>query len=101
MSGGPSTAKRCIHLDPADNTATALLDLEAGEAVEAAGPEPATPLILRQPIPYAHKFALAFIAKGRDVLKYGEVIGSATRDIEAGEHVHVHNVVGKRARGGV
>ena len=31
--------------------------------------------------------------------KYGEVIGAATRDIRVGEHVHVHNVEGKRGRG--
>jgi hypothetical protein len=32
------------------------------------------------------------IAQGEKVLKYGLPIGSATRDIEAGEHVHVQNL---------
>ena len=29
-------------------------------------------------------------------MKYGEHIGIASRDIKAGEHVHVHNVEGHR-----
>ncbi|MDQ6598863.1 SAF domain-containing protein [Bacillus salipaludis] len=36
---------------------------------------------------------------GEDILKYGEVIGLATTDIEPGEHVHIHNLEGKRGRG--
>ena len=35
-------------------------------------------------------------AKGEPVVKYGEHIGVATCDIRAGEHVHVHNVEGRR-----
>jgi altronate dehydratase small subunit len=36
---------------------------------------------------------------GDDIMKYGEVIGAAVRSIRAGEHVHVHNLEGKRGRG--
>ena len=32
------------------------------------------------------------IAAGEKVLKYGAPIGSATRDIGQGEHVHLHNM---------
>jgi hypothetical protein len=32
------------------------------------------------------------IAAGEKIIKYGVPIGSATRDIGAGEHVHTHNV---------
>ena len=32
------------------------------------------------------------IKKGEKVIKYGEPIGQATRDIKKGEHVHVHNI---------
>lgn len=42
-------------------------------------------------IPFGHKAALAPIARGAPVVKYGVVIGHATQDIGAGEHVHVHN----------
>jgi len=36
---------------------------------------------------------------GEDILKYAAVIGRATKDIQVGEHVHVHNVESTRARG--
>ena len=43
-------------------------------------------------IPSGHKYALCDIAAGDYVVKYGEVIGRATRDILAGEWVHTHNL---------
>ena len=39
-----------------------------------------------------HKYALRDIAKGEDIIKYGNPIGHATCDIKKGEHVHTHNV---------
>ena len=39
-----------------------------------------------------HKYALTKIKAGENVIKYGSPIGHATCDIEAGEHVHTHNV---------
>lgn len=50
-------------------------------------------LTLCTAIPAMHKVALVPIAKGEAILKYGQVIGFAGRDIVAGEHVHVHNCV--------
>ncbi len=39
-----------------------------------------------------HKYALCDIGKGENIVKYGNPIGHATRDIQKGEHVHTHNV---------
>lgn len=39
-----------------------------------------------------HKYALADIKAGDDVIKYGNPIGHATVDIKSGEHVHTHNL---------
>ena len=39
-----------------------------------------------------HKVARRPIALGEKVLKYGVPIGSATRAIGAGQHVHLHNL---------
>lgn len=39
-----------------------------------------------------HKHALCPIKKGESVIKYGEVIGIATSDIDKGEWVHSHNL---------
>src|SRR6185503_14900310 len=42
-----------------------------------------------------HKIALAGIADGEAVRKYGQTIGFAKGRIEPGEHVHVHNLLMK------
>ena len=93
--------RKFILLHKKDNTVTALLDLDQGEALTIDAESGAGTILLRQKIPYAHKFARSFISKGTDVIKYGEVIGVASADIQPGEHVHVHNVESKRARGDV
>lgn len=54
---------------------------------------------LKNDIPYGHKIALCPIIKGSDIVKYGESLGEASRDITPGEHVHVHNLDSKRGRG--
>lgn len=43
-------------------------------------------------LPIGHKVAARAIAAGEKIIKYGVPIGSATREIAAGEHVHTHNV---------
>lgn len=39
-----------------------------------------------------HKYALADIRAGENIIKYGEPIGHAITDIRVGEHVHTHNL---------
>ncbi|MBQ8508991.1 MAG: altronate dehydratase [Clostridia bacterium] len=48
-----------------------------------------------------HKFALRHIKKGEDIIKYGYPIGHATADIQAGEHVHTHNLRSSLSGSGV
>jgi len=43
-------------------------------------------------IPLGHKIALVPIGKGREVVKYNLPIGTATSNIEPGQHVHTHNL---------
>ena len=50
-------------------------------------------------VPYGHKIALSPIRTGQRVIKYGEEIGIATRDIQPGEYVHIHNLDSTRGRG--
>ena len=50
-------------------------------------------------IPYGHKIALIDISKNEQIIKYGEEIGVATKDIHKGEYVHVHNLDSMRGRG--
>ncbi|WP_370582785.1 UxaA family hydrolase [Paracoccus sp. NBH48] len=49
-------------------------------------------LTTRGVAPAGHKIARADIARGAAVVKYGQVIGYATCDIVAGDHVHSHNL---------
>jgi altronate hydrolase len=83
------SAKRpYIVLDEQDNVATVIRDLPSGEKVETDGGN----IVVRQTIPYGHKFALREIPRGEYVVKYGAQIGRATAPIAQGDHVHVHNV---------
>ena len=43
-------------------------------------------------IPAGHKVARHDIQSGAAVHKFGQIIGFATDDISAGDHVHVHNL---------
>lgn len=48
---------------------------------------------------FGHKFALRDINKGKKIIKYGESIGTAIKEIKRGEFVHIHNVESDRGRG--
>ncbi|MCD7729542.1 MAG: altronate dehydratase family protein [Clostridia bacterium] len=77
-------AKSTIIINPLDNVAVALQDLKCGETHEG--------VTLAQDITKGHKFALRDIAKGENIIKYGNSIACATADIPKGTHVHTHNV---------
>ncbi|RQP24883.1 UxaA family hydrolase [Piscinibacter terrae] len=78
-----------IVLNPSDNVAVARAALSPG--AEVVLPDGRT-LRTQSAIDAGHKIALRPIPQGEVVLKYGQVIGVATADIQAGEHVHVHNL---------
>ncbi|MEM9427356.1 MAG: altronate dehydratase family protein [Pseudomonadota bacterium] len=72
-----------IRLDATDNVVTATRALEAGTPVE----DVATTGL----IPSGHKIATRAIAKGGEIRKYAQLIGYASEDIAAGDHVHTQN----------
>ncbi|MBH0237698.1 UxaA family hydrolase [Methylobrevis albus] len=80
-----------VVLLPSDNVAVATHALPAGFAI---GDGVATTAA----IDGGHKIARAAIGAGEAVVKYGQAIGRATRDIAAGEHVHSHNLVFEDSR---
>ena len=55
-----------------------------------------TSVTARQDIPIGHKIALAVLAIGDTVIKYGIDIGKVVAPIKTGEHAHVHNIKTKR-----
>ena len=77
-----------IRLAEGDNVAVAARGLERGAVVDVDGEE----LVVRDPIPFAHKVAIRPIEAGAQVFKYGVPIGRAKAPIAPGEHVHVHNI---------
>jgi altronate dehydratase small subunit len=84
-----------IVISTADNVATALEGLEAGQHLQVGS----SSVTLAEAIPRGHKFAIAPIRAGQKVMKYGSAIGNATTDIAPGAHVHTHNVASTRGRG--
>lgn len=56
-------------------------------------------VVVNEAIPYGHKFAIRDIAVNDKIIKYGEEIGVATRNIKKGDYVHVHNLDSQRGRG--
>ena len=79
---------KALRVDPGDAVATLLADGHVGDRI-AIGTET---LILSADVPRGHKVAVAPVAAGADVMKYGFPIGRATRAIAPGDHVHSHNV---------
>jgi len=78
---------RVVRIHPDDNVAVAVDSLAAGTMFSLDGTREAL-----TDVPAGHKIALARIANGDPVIKYGFPIGRATAGIETGEWVHSHNL---------
>ena len=79
---------KLIRIHPADNVAVALEDIAKGEALEVQG----VAVTAAEDVKRGHKLALAPIAEGGQIVKYGCVIGLAKAPIAPGQWVHTHNV---------
>ena len=91
--------KSIVVLNDQDNVGTSLMALENGQTVVVSVGDETRELTIRNDVPFGHKIAIRSLDSGDDVLKYGEVIGRASRNIEPGDWVHIHNVESARARG--
>jgi len=78
-----------VVIDERDNVATAVRDAVKGEVIETNLRQQIT---LLEDIPKGHKVAIRDIAANEPIIKYGEVICLAKRNIRKGEHVHIHNI---------
>ena len=85
---------KAIQIDDRDNVATTTGDVRKGEEVEILSPDGGVILKARpvDDIAFGHKLSLRKIRRGEEIIKYGEVIGVASKTIPAGEWVHTHNV---------
>ena len=75
-----------IRLNPLDNVLIARQALPQGLHLDAEA------ITVRQPIPSGHKLATERVEQGQPLRRYGQIIGFASQAIDAGDHVHVHNV---------
>lgn len=77
-----------------DSVGVAAMEIKAGEKITGSYLEGGKQITLqsKDAVPLGHKVALKDIKEGENVVKYGVVIGKATKAITAGQHVHVHNV---------
>src|ERR1043165_2487636 len=75
-----------IRLHPQDDVVIARVELPAGTMV------PRESIRVSVRVPPGHKVAVRDVPKGQPVHRYNQIIGFATQDIKAGDHVHVHNV---------
>ncbi|HKP58501.1 MAG TPA: altronate dehydratase family protein [Polyangiales bacterium] len=80
--------EQAILLHPTDDVVIAKENLAANALIHAAGAS----LLVRQDVRAGHKLARRRVSSGSPVRRYGQIIGYATAEIEAGEHVHVHNL---------
>lgn len=83
-----SPAAGLLRLSAADNVLVATAPVAVGRVAINGGGE----IAVRDAVTLGHKVAARDIAKGEKILKYGAPIGSATMDIPAGAHVHLHNM---------
>jgi hypothetical protein len=82
--------KRCFLIHPGDNVATLVEDADRERLLVVGGPIGETVEAV-EAISLGHKVALADIEPEGEIVKYGVVIGLATRPIVPGEWVHLHN----------
>lgn len=75
-----------IRLHANDNVLVAKTALSLGQDLPEIGAR------ARAQVPAGHKIAARRIGEGERILKYDTVIGVAARTIEAGDHVHAHNL---------
>ncbi|CAB4530074.1 unannotated protein [freshwater metagenome] len=84
--------RKILILDPRDNIAVCLVDLNEGDVIE----QDDISIKVLNRIPRGHKIASRPINKNDGIIKYGERMGHAVAPIAVGEHVHVHNILGDR-----
>lgn len=79
---------RLLLLSPGDNVFVLREAVEAGEKLVIDDAS----VTLAARLDLGHKIARRPIEPGEKILKYGAPIGSATRPISVGDHVHIHNI---------
>lgn len=84
----PPIGPALILLHPRDNILIAGRQIQSGERVEIDDGQ----VTMRAEILVGHKVARTALTQGDQVTRFGAPIGSMTANVDAGGHVHVHNM---------
>jgi altronate hydrolase len=84
MLDKPTLAPRFVRLHERDNLVVAVDSIAPGSLVHG--------VAARDRVPKGHKMAVTTIAQGEPVLKFGQIIGFASKPVQPGEWLHEHNV---------
>ena len=85
-------AKIAKIISQTDNVVTVLDNCKIGDEVSVNYEGTVIYYRCNNDLPFGHKLAINDIRKGEKIVKYGEVLGSASEDIKKGDWVHTHNV---------
>ncbi|HEY8889085.1 MAG TPA: UxaA family hydrolase [Clostridium sp.] len=85
-----------IIIDEKDSVAVAIEPITKGSEVSYKLKGLVKTVLTLEEIQIYHKIAIKEVKIGEPVVKYGQHIGIAAKDIKVGEHVHVHNVESHR-----
>jgi len=101
MEATTNAAGIALKVDEIDNVGTIFANgIRKGMTVEVRDKKGNSfPVVVLDDVPYGHKIALRDIKKGEHIMKYGQSIGAASRDIPVGDYVHIHNMEALRGRG--
>ena len=89
----PDESPDAILINESDNVAVCLEDVAEGVDASIMTGKNTITVKATNAVPRGHKIAVRDIAEGQSILKYGEVIGKASKNIRVGNHVHRHNVM--------
>jgi len=89
--------EKAVILHHNDNVATLLSKVQKGETIKVKINDEIVEIEILQDIPFGHKISIKNIKKNEKVIKHGEVIGLASKDILKGFHVHIHNIQSYRS----
>ncbi len=80
------TSVNIIQLHRSDNVVVAVSDIQAGTKIIGEG------VFTQKFVAAGHKLSTQPIQTGQAIIKYGQIIGFASREIAPGENVHIHNI---------
>ncbi len=89
--------KKALKINKKDNVVVVVEEINKGDEISYDNLDGNIKTVTAiENLPIYHKIAINPIKSGDYVIKYGEHIGVASRDIEVGSHVHLKNVLNNR-----